>query len=176
MQITAQGKMDADAIKALNHVLMFGKKEPKKQFTLRCAMLLVLFALFVIYGVTLGFDAFVWLFLFACGVCLLLQCYLYFLLPNLHIKAMGQLLGCVNQYEFDEEIFSVTSDTPEFNGTSQINYALVKKVYETGKYIFLVMTNHTTYIVNRDSFDHESQKSLQELLCKKIEKYIYCNY
>ncbi len=176
MPITAQGKTDADALKALNNVLLFGKREPKMQLITRCLLFSILIAISIVSGIKWGFDAFRLCLLLMCAIAILLHCYLYFLLPKLRIRAMGELLGCINRYDFCEEAFSVTSDMAELNGTAQINYSLVKRVYETKTYLFLMMTNSTAYIVKKESLDQASQSTLRKVLSQKAEKYIFCNY
>ncbi len=176
MNVTAQGTIDRDSIKALNNIMIYGKKKPLKRLIWQTVLFFLLAAVLLIEGILWGFEDFMLWLIALCLIAVLMLNYLYFILPLIRIRQAGKSLGCVNRYEFTEEGFTATSDMPDFSGTSQTKYAMIKRVYETDRYLFLIMTNNAAFIIEKSTLSDNEDAILQKTLQKNTTKYIRCQY
>lgn len=110
------------------------------------------------------------------AVVILINLYLYFIFPIIRIKKVNKLIGYIYTYEFRDDCFSVTTTGPGSNGTSTLNYDLIKKVFETNDYLFLVFQNDTAFVVEKKDMQNNENGILQKKLECQIPKYVRCNY
>ena len=90
MEIRAKCNFDLEAIKALTHLSVFGKSNPKSKFRVWFIISLVLMA-FIIFEMVFFSDIGILWMLCLTLLILLLECYLYFLLPKIRYKNLAKI-------------------------------------------------------------------------------------
>lgn len=177
MHITASCQMTLESIKALVHLSMFRKGDPKKRmigfFILAAAVfLLVAGELFLI-----GPDPMpVTLLLVMAALCLLM-CYYYFWLPKLQYNKMAHLRGAVNTYTFRDEDILIATQGEGMSGESTVAYSFIVKAMETQNYFFLYQTKTAVYLVDKSTLSSTKAAQLRKKLQASIGgKYTLCDY
>lgn len=81
-----------------------------------------------------------------------------------NVKKMAQN-NYVNEYEFDEEYFTVaTYQNGEVKGTHKVYYRELHKVRENDEYIFLYLNSKSAYIVAKSDATAEDLAELEKIL------------
>ncbi len=178
MEITVKSKYDRKAVKALTHLSMSRKHNPKKQ---------LLFFSFLYGGVFLFVLLMkLWLkehmhgafpLMAVCAGAYALILFSYFVTPRLQYKALGNFQDVEQTYTFTESSFSVTSDNPLYQGTSDIAYLLLVKVTDTENYLFLYQTKYQAFVVDKSTLSQFEADQLRAWMAPVLgKKYIVCNY
>ena len=177
MEIKATGTINYNSIKALTHLGLFQKANPKKRMILWAVLYGALFALIVLEMIV--FEPVPLLFVLA--GCLLLfylfMSYLYFLAPKKRYNAMAKMKDAVNEYVFQDNVMQVATKSESYNGEAEIQYAVIVKVMETSAYFFLFQTNSQVLLVEKSSVTGGTAEDIRNKFMPLIgDKYIICKY
>ena len=176
MEIKAKCKFDFDSIRALTHLSLFKKANPKKRF-LTWSIISAILAVVIIFEMIVFSDAMLIELLCVAGVLFLLECYLYFLLPKIRYKALAKMKDAENEYIFCDNVLKTFTKSQEYNGKAEIEYSLFVKVYETSRYLFLYQTNNQVFIVDKFSIENGTVEDIRNKLSAFVkDKYIICKY
>lgn len=176
MIIRAKSKYDFDSIKALAHLSMFKKADPKKRMRLWVISFVVLFAVVILEMLFFGADMLLIVSLAVAALCFVLICYLYFIYPKIQYKSLRRMQNTENDFLFCDELIKITSKGEEYDGTAEIKYSLLVKVYETLNYFFLFQTNNQVFIVDKSTIEGGTIDEIRNKLCFSVKKYIMCDY
>lgn len=177
MEIYINCKWDYDAVKALTNVGIYKKTSPAKTFIFTTAWLIILAAVLGFEMCKLGADS-VFLLLFGLVLLLILMdCFLYFILPKIRYHALGKMQGTENKYVFTDEKIFAFSRSEANSGKSEIDYTYFTKAMETSKYIFLYQNNVQAFILDKSTISGGTVEELRKKLFSFLgEKYIRCKY
>ena len=176
MEIKAKCKFDFDSIRALTHLSLFKKANPKKRF-FTWSIISAILAVVVIFEMIVFSDAMLIELLCVAGVLFLLESYLYFLLPKIRYKALAKMKNAENEYIFCDNVLKTFTKSQEYNGEAEIEYSLFVKVYETTKYQFLYQTNNQVFIVDKNTVEGGTTDDIKNKLSFYVkDKYIICKY
>lgn len=176
MEIKAKCKLDYDACRALAHLNMFRKANPKKQF-MAWVIFTVIFALAMVFAMIIFHDVEFLEYLCLLMVCFLLMCFMYFVIPKISFKNMVRMQEAVNEYIFCDDVIKAFTKSPEYNSEAIIEYSLFVRVYETSKYLFLYQTNNQVFCVDKDTIEGGTIEEIRNKLTAYVKnKYIICKY
>lgn len=177
MEIKAKCKFDYDTIKDLTRASLFYKKgNPKRRFV--AALIMCFFILiFSVINLINKLD-YVFVMYFVLGVLLLLlDIYLYFLLPKVRYKALANMRETNNEYTFCDDVIRIVTTNNDYNGAAEINYSLLVKVCETSKYFFLYQTKNQVLIVDKSTIENGTADDLKNKLISYVrDKYTVFNF
>ena len=177
MEIKAKATCDLESVKALVHLWMFKKSDPKKRMIMWTVLYAILMSVIIVEMILLGVSK-VMLLLLGVGIFVcLLEGYWYFILPRIRYNAMAQLKNAVNEYTFYDDMMRVTTKGDECSGESEIKYTGISRVYETSKYFFMYQTKNQALVVDKRTFEGTSANEVSERLQAVLgKKYVICNY
>jgi hypothetical protein len=89
MEIRAKSRLDDDSVKALTHVWMFKKADPKKRMILWTIAAVVLFSIILLEIFLFDADILLFVLLGVTVAIYLWECYLHFLLPRIRYNSLG---------------------------------------------------------------------------------------
>lgn len=177
MEIKAKCKYDYEGSKAISYVCSYKKKKPSKTMLLHIIFVLALALLALnLVGLTgeWGTNPLV---LVICGLMVILELTVYFLMPRIQYNSMSKMKDISNDYIFRDEDFEASTDSEEYKGATVIKYSLLEKVMETGEYFFIFQNKRTVFLVDKATLEggtaEELRGKLQPVLGKK---YITCKY
>ncbi len=175
MEITAKCKFDFETIKALTHLAVFKKSNPKKQFILITILDTIAIVLSLL-EIILFSAPFGWI--FPCTIFMLLFInYIYFLLPKVRYKALAKMKTAENEYIFYDNSFKIFAKNEVYNGEADIEYSLLVCAYETSKYFFLYQTNNQAFIVDKSTLVGGTAEEIKSKLSYFLKnKYFVCRY
>ena len=177
MEIKAKCKFDIDSTRALTHLAMYKKANPKKRmmfWSVAYAILLVAIVLEIIF-----FDMDLVLLVLLCVEILgfVLICFWYFIVPKIQYKAMNKMKDVENQYIFCDNVLKTFTKSKEYNGEAEIEYSLFVKVYETSKYFFMFQTKNQVLLVDKNTIEGGTVEDIRNKLTTYVkDKYIICKY
>lgn len=177
MEIRAKCKFDFSSIRALTHLEMFRKANPKKRmfFWLVCYTILLTVAIFEL--IFLRADMQLYIMLGLSMVFPLLGIYLYFLLPRIRFKAMAQMQGTENEYIFCDNLLKVFTKSAKYNGEAEVEYSLLVRAFETSTYFFLFQTNNQAFLVEKATIEGGTVDDVRNKLSFYLkDKYTICKY
>jgi len=177
MEIRAKCKYDFDSIKALTHLTMFKKSNPKKRLTFWSAAFAILFIIIILEIVAFGADTILFILLGVEIVWLTLMYFWYFIIPKIQYKSMSKVKDIENQYVFCDNVLKTFTKSQEYNGVAEIEYSFFVRVYETKRYFFLYQTNNQVFIVDKNTIEDGTAEDIRNKLsiCAK-DRYIICKY
>lgn len=177
MKITAKSKFNYKTIKHFTRASVFRKHDPLKQMLLFCLIAVLLIAILSLEMYLLDFHWVPFTLLLVAVAMLLLELYFYFVLPRIHYNRLGELKGCTNEYTFTDDSIRLTFYDNGFSGESRIDYKVLNRVIETGKYFFLFQTKSRAFIVDKSTFSdgtpEQLRLKLQEILTDRYTIYKY---
>jgi hypothetical protein len=177
MEIKAKGKLDLELCKALMHLVMFKKADPKKRMRVWAVVYGIILALVVFDFIAFGVDTFIIVMLGVVVFTVLLMCYLYFIVPKIKYKSLAKMKDAENEYVFCDDVLRVFTKTAEYSGEATIEYSHLVKVYETAKYFLLFQTQEQVLAVDKSTIENGTQKDIRDKLTSSIAgKYIVCKY
>ncbi len=177
MEIKAKCTYDQDAVKALTHLALFKKADPKKRFILWNVTFLVLLAVIIFEIFLFGVSNTLILLAAIDVIWLLLAYFLYFGIPKLQYNALGGLKNIENEYIFSETSLKAVSQSKEYNGEVELEYSMLVKAYETKKYFFLFQANNQAFIIDKDTVENGKTEAIKGRLINALkDKYIICKY
>ena len=176
MEIRAKCKFDFESIRALTHLSLFKKANPKKRF-LTWSIISAILVVIIIFEMIVFSDAMLVELLCVVIILFLLECYLYFLLPKIRYKALAKMKEVENEYIFFDNVLKTFTKSQEYNGEAEIEYSLFVRVYETTKHLFLYQTNNQVFIVDKSTIDGGTIEDVRNKLTAFVkDKYIICKY
>jgi hypothetical protein len=177
MEIKAKCKYDLDSVKALTHLIMYKKADPKKLLMFWSAAFSILFIIIVFEIVAFGMDTILFVLLGVEILGLLLIYFWYFIIPRIQYKSMAKMKYAENEYVFCDNVLKSFTKSQEYNGEAEIEYTLFVKVYETTKYLFLYQTNNQVFIIDKSTIEGGTAKDIRNKLSFYVkDKYIICKY
>lgn len=177
MEIKAKCKYDFESVKALTHLAMYKKADPKKRLIFWTIAYAILIAFIVWEIVVFDMDTTL-LVLLACGISILLLTYLwYFIIPKIQYKSLAKMRSIENEYVFCDNTLKVFTKSRGYNGESVIEYSYFVKAYETTKYFFLFQTNNQAFLVDKSTIEGGTAEEIRNKLSGLLKnKYIVCKY
>lgn len=177
MEIRAKCKYNYDSVKALTHLTMFKKANPKNRLTFYSVAFSILFIIITLEIVAFGADTILFVLLGADIVFLILMYFWYFIIPKIQYKSMSKMKNTENLYIFRDNVLKVFSKSQEYNGEAEIEYSFFVRVYETTKYLFLYQTNNQVFIVDKNTVEGGTAEDIRNKLSVYMKnKYIICKY
>ena len=177
MEIKAKGKLDLELCKALMHLVMFKKADPKKRMRVWTVVYAVLLAVVIAELIAFGVDAFLLAMLGVLVIIYLFACYSYFLLPRIKYKGLARMRDVENEYVFCDAELRVLTRGEEYSGESVLKYSVFVKAYETSRYFFLFQQQNQVLAVDKSTIENGTQKDIRDKLTSSIAgKYIVCKY
>lgn len=176
MEVKASARLDFDGIRALVHLSMFKKKDPKKGMIIISLVLSVLIMINII-AIIVDYDLIFLVTMYLLLLIAFLECYKYFILPKIRYKNSAKMQGTVNEYVFSDSVLKICTKGPEYCGTAEVAYSVFVKAYETSKYIFIFQPNNTAYVVETSSVSGGTVEDIRNMLSAFVkDKYYICNY
>jgi hypothetical protein len=177
MEIKAKCKYDFDAVKALTHLTMYKKADPKKRLVFWSVAYVILFIIIVWEMVAFNSDAILFILLCVEIFGLLLIYFWYFIIPRIQYKSLAKMKDVENRYVFCDNVLKAFTKSQEYNAEAEIEYSLLVKVYETTKYLFLYQTSNQVFIVDKSTFEGGSDEDIRNKLSTFLkDKYLICKY
>ena len=177
MEIKAKCKFDFDSIRALTHLTMFKKANPKKRLIFWSVAFAILVVVIILEIIAFGMDL-ILLVLFGVEMLwLMLMCFWYFIIPKTQYKSLAKMKETENEYIFCDNVLKTFTKSNEYNGEAEIEYSLFVKVYETSQYLFLYQTNNQVFIVDKSTIENGTVEEIRSKLSAFVkDKYIICKY
>ena len=177
MEIKAKCKYDFDSVKALTHLTMFKKADPKKRLIFWSSAYLILSIIIILEIVAFSMDTILLILLGVNILFLFLIFFWYFIIPRIQYKSLAKMQNVENEYMFSDNVLKVFSKSQEYNGEAQIEYSFFVKVYETTKYLFLYETNNQVFVVDKSTIEGGTVEEIRNKLSAFVkDKYILCKY
>ncbi len=177
MEIKAKCKFDFDSIRALTHLTMFKKANPKKRLVFWSVAFSILFVVIILEIIAFGMDSILLVLLGVEILWFMLMCFWYFIIPRIQYKSLAKMKDVENEYTFYDNMLKVSTKSQEYNGEAEIEYSLFVRVYETSKYLFLYQTNNQVFIVYKNTIEGGATEDIRNKLSAYVKgKYIICKY
>ena len=177
MQIKAKCKYDLDSVKALTHLTMYKKADPRKRLIFWSTAFAILFIIIILEIIAFGFDTILAVLLGVEIFGLLLMYFWYFIIPKIQYKSLAKMQNVENEYIFYDDVLKTFTKSQEYNGEAQIEYSLFVKVYETSRYLFLYQTNNQVFVVDKSTVEGGTVEEIKNKLSTFVkDKYIICKY
>lgn len=177
MEINATAIYDLRTIKAMVHLQLFGKAEPKKRMIMWGVLYAVLAAVLILRIWAYGSSATLWLMLAMLVLIELWMLFMYFVMPTIQYNATVKLADIQNSYVFKEDELEIASSKEGYSGEVSLKYNMIFRVMETGEFLFIFQNKTQVYIVDKRTIEGGSwidvRNKLEPLLGKK---YIICRY
>ena len=176
MEIKAKCKFDFESIRALTHLSLFKKANPKKRFLIWSIISTIVVVVIILEMIVFS-DAMLIALLCVAVVLFLLECHLYFLLPKIKYKALAKMKDAENQYIFCDNVLKAFTKSQEYSGEAEIEYSLFVRAYETTKYLFLYQTNNQAFIIDKNTIEGGIFEDIRKKLSAYVkDKYVICKY
>ena len=177
MEIRAKCRFDKETIKALAHVSVYKKSNPKKTVLVRTILYFSLIVLCLAEMFVFEFNDLPVLLIIIAILMIFLDSFFYFCLPRIQYKSLAKMKEAENNYVFHNNEIKVFTASAEYNGEAKIEYSLFVKVYETSRYFFLYQTNNQVFVVNKSTVENGSVHDIRAVLSGAIKgKYVICKY
>ena len=177
MEIKAKCKFDLDSVKALTHLTLYRKGDPKKRVTFWCVNYSILFAIIILEIIAFGANT-ILLVLLGAGIAMLgFMHFWHFIIPKIQYKSYAKMGNAVNEYIFCDNVLKIFTRSQQCNAEGEIEYSLFVRVYETTKYLFLFNTNKQVLIVDKNTIEGGTAEDIRNKLSAYVkDKYIICKY
>ena len=176
MEIRAKCKYDYETCKAVAYVAGYKKSNPKKVIALRIAVYLVLVLLNVAVAYTGEVKSGYGLML-VCAMLVLLELFMYFVLPRIQYNSMSKMKDVGNDYVFHDEEFTATTVSEHFSGQDVMKYSLIIKAFETDKFFFIYINKRQMFVVDKATIEGGTAKEISSKLASVLgKKHIRCKY
>lgn len=177
MEIKAKGIFDFESIKALSHLQMFGKNDPKKRMRFWSILFGILLVLVTGEILLFGLDGSLMLMMGCAVLCIALECFMYFILPKIQYNSLVKMKDIVNEYVFTEESMLVSSNGQNYSSQGEIKYSVLVKMYETSRYLFIFQNKAQAFIVDKNTIRDGSIEEVRDKIKNQMSgKYILCKY
>ena len=177
MEIKAKGKFDIDTAKAIMHLALFKKADPKKRMIFWTVMYALLSLIIVTEVIVFEMDSILFIPLGVGILWLLFMYFLYFIVPKIMCNALGNMKDVENEYVFCDNALKALTQTGECTDPSEIEYSLFARVYETSKYFFLYNAKHQALIIDKSTIEGGTAEDIRNKLSAFVkDKYVICKY
>ena len=177
MGIRVKCKYNFDSVKALVHLTMFKKANPKKRMIFWSVAFAMLFGIIILEIAIWGVDLVLLVLLSVELIWLMVFYFWYFFTPKMQYKSLSRMKDIENEYIFCDDELKAFTKSEEYNGEVAIEYSLFVKAYETSRYLFLYQTNNQVFIVDKNTIEGGSVEEVRNRLCAFVkDKYILCKY
>ena len=177
LEIKAKCKYDLDSVKALTHLIMYKKSDPRKRLIFWSTAFAIIFIIIILEIIAFGFDTTLAVLLGVEIFGLLLIYFWYFIIPKIQYKSLAKMQNVENQYIFCDDVLKTFTKSQEYNGEAEIEYSLFVKLYETSKYLFLYQTNNQVFIVDKSTIEGGTVEEIRNKLSAFVkDKYFLCKY
>lgn len=183
MEIKASCAYDSKAVKALVHLGIYKKSNPKTRFILSIVFLLITITLAILNLIfpetplNSVSSTSIWILLIGATIFTALSFHLYFGLPKIQYKNLHKLGNLENTYTFTENDFSCVSSHTDYNGSATLKYSVIFKIVETSKYMFIFRDKAQAFVIDKSTFKNGTPEDIRRLLKNYLgDKYIICNY
>lgn len=176
MEVKASGTLDLEGIRALIHLSMFKKNDPKKGIIIIALVFSVLIVL-NIAAICVYYSPIFFVTMYLLLLLAFINCYKYFIFPKKSYKNLSKMQGTVNEYVFCDSVLKISTKNREHNGEAEYEYSVFVKAYETSRYLFLYQSNNTAFVVDLSTVSGGTVLDIRNKLSSFLhEKYIICNY
>lgn len=177
MEIKARCKFDLNSMKALTHLSLFKKADPKRRMIFWSVLYIVLAAIMILEIVLLDAGKDLAFPLFALIVAWCLVFFLYAFMPKIRYNALANMKEAENEYIFCDNALKAYTKSQAYNGEAEVQYSLFVKVFETSRYFFLFQTKNQVFIVDKSTIEGGTAENIRNKLAPYIKgKYIICKY
>lgn len=174
MEITASSKYDWETIKKFNYFHNF-----KRSKFLNVIHIIIIVCFFInLINTTMSlvldyFDSEILLSFLTVVIVTFLLVLIYFVLPKTMFKKNKVGKNSENKFVFKEKVFEIEGGNGDVIGKSEIKYAILHKVYETKKFLYVYINPRQAYIVDKETVSDEV--ALRDLLISEVgnKKYIF---
>jgi len=94
--------------------------------------------------------------------------YQYFSLPKSSYKKATTFHGKENRFIFKDDKFTVSSESSQLSGFSEVCYTLLAKVCETSSYFFLYPGQNQAYLIRKSDIINGTPEQLRQILLKHL--------
>ena len=115
MEIKAKCKYDLDSVKALTHLTMFKKANPKKRLMFWTGVFALLFGIIVLEIILFGVDTILLVLLGLVIIWLLVLYFWYFFIPKIQYKSLSKMKDIQNEYIFCNDELKAFTKSVEYN-------------------------------------------------------------
>lgn len=177
MEIGAKCKLDFDSVKALIHLSIYKKTDPKKAARSMAICFLVLFLASAAELIAFGYDPSMLILIIVELLMIALDAWMYFGLPRIRYRSLAKMKDAENDYLFGERSLKIVTKSEAYNGEAEISYSVFVKVYETSAFLFLCQTNDQVFLVDKATITGGSVDDIRNILSLTVkDKYIVCRY
>lgn len=177
MEIKAKCKFDKVNIRALAHLSSYKRFNPKKTVMARTGLCLILLLLLIAELTVSGFNIIPMILIIADILVIIIDCFVYFILPEIQYRSLAKMKDTENNYIFTENTLKIQTKSEVHSGESEIEYAMIQKVYETSGYFFIYITGNQVFIVDKSTVEGGSHDDIRNKLGDYLkDKYIICKY
>ena len=177
MKIKAKSKLNFKTIRALARAEVFRKSDPLKKMLLYCLVALLLAAVLLLEMHLLGASALPIILFIVAILLFAFELFLYFGLPRIRYKALGELRGCTNEFCFTDDSILLKAYDNGYSGESRVDYKVLTRAVETKKYLYIYQTKAQVYIVDKTSLaEGEPEQLRQKLQGILTERYVVYKY
>lgn len=177
LEIKARCKYDFESVRALAHLTMFKKANPKKRLMFWTGVFALLFGIIVLEIILFGVDTILLVLLGLVIIWLLVLYFWYFFIPKIQYKSLSKMKDIQNEYIFCNDELKAFTKSVEYNGEVAIEYSFFVKVYETSRHLFLYQTNNQVFIVDKNTIEGGTVEEIRNKLSAfATNKYIVCKY
>ena len=177
MEIKARCKYDFESVRALAHLTMFKKANPKKRLMFWTGAFALIFGIIVLEIILFGVDTILLVLLGLVIIWLLVLYFWYFFIPKIQYKSLSKMKDIQNEYIFCNDELKAFTKSVEYNGEVAIEYSFFVKVYETTRYLFLYQTNNQVFIVDKNTIEGGTAQDIRSKLTTYVkDKYIICKF
>lgn len=101
---------------------------------------------------------------------------LYFIMPKIFYGSQKKFIDGLVDFIFTDDKIKIKSLSAKYSGSSEFQYDLLYKVYETNDFFYLYLRKRSAYILRKVDINLDIVDNLRELLNKKLspKKYIRC--
>ncbi len=176
MEIRAKGTFDFDSVKALIHLNLFKKQNPKKGFYSMIILCGIIAALCIVISIRTP-DSDLFYLSFVAIAIIIIEGYLYFILPKISYRSLAKMKNAENEYIFGDSVLKLSTKSPEYTGEAEIEYSMLVKAYETSEYFFIYQTKNQVILVDKTTVEGGKAAEIAHRLSSYMgKKYIRCKY
>ena len=173
--VSISSTYDFETIKALAHVAMFGKINPKKHVCLFTVFGLLFAATFIVLLLTLPDD---YTFPRALTLAVLIAAFVieyakFFYFPRLKYRSLGEKQQMLNHHRIGDTSFMVRLEEQD----CELPYTVIAGVFETSRYFFLFIGPTKGFVLDKSTVDTQAVANIRHKLSVFFDtKYTICNY
>lgn len=180
MEISGRCMLDETTSRALQGLILFGKKDPRRAFRRRMILYAVLSALLILLGIPMRGEPLFPIYPIVAVLCLggiFLTTYVYHIQPK-RMQKKSPLAGVENLYVFHEDALTVTTHGPNgFFAEETRPYSMLIKLAETTQYFFLFLDKTHVYPIDKNSMSEPELAEVRRRICAVPSiRYQLCHY